>query len=363
MSVAIESTESEFLYTDDTPWMTGAPPLGSTDPRFDKILDSAYKALSNNWNMNENTFQASRDLENEYLVLAAPVALTPKPPSLRSPPTFQSKFPVATYRKGKRRVIGKPIGCGGDGGNGDGDGDGAPDAKTCKKYIKDECIKYLQTQIEKFVTKEVKKRVPSSNTLTLDQLLANEKANIKSRYLKQKGLPNNTLANAHKVAVEKHNLKDFDKKDMQKVLGTSSGNVNIWKEAMTESFDKIWNKAVMDSKQPAKGKEKASAKKASTRGKAKTSTSTGGDGNGDGDGGDGGDGSDSGGDGDGDGSDDKKTNIRVCTVPLHQLLRLDLAAANYKKFIEIAERRQCELTNIMQELSFLVAKAKLKTHI
>src|SRR6266511_6261667 len=137
-------------------------------------------------------------------------------------------------------------------------------------------------------------------------------------------------------------INNFAEKDLQKKLGITSNNINIWNEVVTSEYEKIWNKELKKSKDFFK-------KEANKKGKGKLLEKDDDDNGGDGDGGD-----------DDDSSSDEKEDkdskeIRTCTMTLKQILRPDFMS-NYDQFVMIADEKQKNLKNVMQEISILARK-------
>src|SRR6266511_4561688 len=134
-------------------------------------------------------------------------------------------------------------------------------------------------------------------------------------------------------------INNFAEKDLQKELGITRNNINIWNEVVTSEYEKIWNEELKKSKDFFK-------KEVNKKGKGKLLEKDDGD-------------DDDDDDGDDSSSDEKEDKdskeIRTCTMTLKQILRPDFMS-NYDQFVMIADEKQRNLTNVMQEISILARK-------
>jgi hypothetical protein len=160
-------------------------------------------------------------------------------------------------------------------------------------------------------------------------------------------IPRGVMGEALNLVRGEHGVNEqITEESLQKALGPAKDNLGFWRDTVAQEFEGLWEKEVELAEE---AKKAAALAKKEAKGKGPATDVSGSGGHDDVDE-----------DEDDDGDDDpegrsQQQSLRTCTATLRQILRPDLQG-RYETILDIAEDRQRELTDVMEEVSILARK-------
>ncbi|HST79506.1 MAG TPA: hypothetical protein VLN58_13560 [Verrucomicrobiae bacterium] len=175
--------------------------------------------------------------------------------------------------------------------------------------------------------------------MTKIEFLEEERAKALDGFVNRAKLPVGVLDRVRTAVKKEHNLGDeFQTSDLQTKLWNPSLNLNYWRDTVSTEFNRLWTNA-MENPPEAGGQKKGKAAK--THDEKQDAHDDGEHNDSD--------------DSDEDGDEIARTEYRVYTSTLRNLMRPDLLH-HYDDMVNIAERRQQEITDTVDEVSVLGRK-------